>query len=76
MYLTRIDLQPQVRAIWRALGDCQQMHRLVSGLFQSGRKESEILYRLRADRGLTALYLYSNTPVDRSALTAGMTFAG
>ena len=76
MYLTRIDLQPQVRAIWRALGDCQQMHRLVSGLFQRGRKESEILYRLRDDRGLTALYLYSNTPVDRSALTAGMTFAG
>ncbi len=76
MYLTRIDLRPQVRAIQRAMGDCQQMRRLVSGLFQSGRKESEILYRLRADRGMTAQYLYSTTPVDQSALTAGMAFAG
>ena len=25
MYLTRIDLQPQVRTIWRALGDCQRL---------------------------------------------------
>ena len=76
MYLTRIDLQPQVRAIWRALGDCQQFHRLARQLFQPGTNAPEILYRLRADRGLTALYLYSNTTVDRSALTAGMTFAG
>ena len=38
MYLTRIDLRPQVRAIQRAMGDCQQMRRLVSGLFQRGRK--------------------------------------
>ena len=74
MYLTRINLQPQVPAIYRALGDCQQMHRLVSGLFQTGRKESETLYRLRMDRGVTALYLYSNMPVDRNALIKGMDF--
>ena len=32
MYLTRIRTpRPQVRAIQRAMGDCQQMRRLVSG---------------------------------------------
>ena len=76
MYLTRIDLRPQERTIQRALADCQQMHRLVSGLFRTGRKESGILYRLRMARGQTALYLYSNTPIERSALMQGMAFAG
>lgn len=76
MYLTRIDLQPQVRAIQRALADCQQMHRLVSGLFGTGRKESGTLYRLRMSCGQTALYLYSSTPIDHSALVQGMSFAG
>ena len=78
MYLTRIDLQPEVREVQRALGDCQQMHRMVNGLFQTARKDAGLLYRLRAERGVTALYLYSNVPVDKSVLAQrnGMTLAG
>lgn len=78
MYLTRIDLRPEMRTIQRALGDCQQMHRLVNSLFQTSRKDAGLLYRLRAEREVTALYLYSNVPVDKAVLHAekGMVFAG
>lgn len=76
MYLTRIDLQPQVRAIQQALVDCQKMHRLVSGLFQTARKDANVLYRLRIEPGRTAVYLYSDMPVNRAALIPGMVFGG
>lgn len=51
MYLTKISLQPQSPNIRRALADCQQMHRQVSGLFGVDRKNGEILYRLRTEQG-------------------------
>lgn len=76
MYLTKIDLQPQVRAIQRAIADCQQMHRLVNGLFQTSRKESDILYRLRIGQNTAAIYLYSSSPINRAALIPGMIFSG
>lgn len=76
MYLTKISLQPQSPYIRRALADCQQMHRQVSGLFGVDRKCGEILYRLRTEQGNYALYLYSAIPVDRSHLLPGMCFAG
>lgn len=76
MYLTRIELQPQIRAIQRALTDCQQMHRLVTGLFQIARKDANIRYRLRIEPGRTAVYLYSDMPVNRAALVPGMVFGG
>lgn len=76
MYLTRIDLQPQLRSVQRALTDCQQMHRLVSGLFQTARKDANVLYRLRMEAGRTAIYLYSDLPVNRAAMVPGMAFGG
>lgn len=76
MYLTKIDLQPQMRAIRRALTDCQQMHRLVNGLYQTSRKDSDILYRLRIGQNTAAIYLYSSSPINRTALIPGMIFAG
>ena len=42
-----------------ALSDCQRMHRLVSALFGEGRKEQNVLYRVRVLRGAVQLYLYS-----------------
>ena len=76
MYLTKISLQPQSPHIRRALADCQQMHRQVSGLFGVDRKTGGILYRLRTEQGSYALYLYSAIPVDRSRLLPGMCFSG
>ena len=76
MYLTKISLQPQAPHVRRALTDCQQMHRQVSGLFGTDRKKGDILYRLRTEQGSCALYLYSAMPVDRSRLLPGMNFAG
>lgn len=76
MYLTRIDLHPQVRAVRRAMADCRQMHRLLSGLFQSSRQQAGLLYRIRMGQGVTAVYLYSNAPVNRTAFVPGVDFAG
>ena len=76
MYLTKISLQPQLPHIRRALADCQQMHRQVSGLFVVDRKNGGILYRLRTEQGGYALYLYSAIPVDRSRLLPGMRLDG
>lgn len=76
MYLTKISLQPQSPNIRRALADCQQMHRQISGLFGVERKNGDILYRLRTERGVCALYLYSAMPVEQSRLLPGMDFDG
>ena len=76
MYLTKIDLIPQQRGIRQALGDCQQLHRMIMGLFESDRKSSGVIYRVREDRYALAIYLYSNRPVNREHLLPGMHFSG
>ena len=76
MLLTKIELSPQRREIQRALGDCQQLHRIVMGLFGSDRKSSGVLYRVREDSHTLAVYLYSNRPVNRERLLPGMRFSG
>ena len=38
MYLTKIDLIPQQRGIRQALGDGQQLHQMIMGLFESDGK--------------------------------------
>lgn len=76
MYLTRIDLMLRQRAIQQALGDCQRLHQMIMGLFESDRKSSGVLYRVREDRYAAALYLYSNRPVNRERLLSGMHFYG
>ena len=45
MYLTKIDLIPQQRGIRQALGDCQQLHQMIMGLFESDRKSSGVQVR-------------------------------
>ena len=76
MYLTKIELDIRHRGIQRALGDCQQLHRLVMGLFGTDRKSAEVLYRLRLHRGGPAIYLYSQLPILPDRLVPGMAFGG
>ena len=76
MYLTKIDLSIGNRGIQRALGDCQELHRMVMGLFETGRKDAGVLYRLRERGSERAIYLYSARPVQKARLLPGMRFSG
>ena len=76
MYLTKIDLPSQDRRILRALNDCQQLHQMIMGLFESDRKSSGVLYRIREDGHALSVYLYSNRPVHRERLLPGMCLSG
>lgn len=76
MNLTKITLPLANRSIQRALRDCQQMHRLIMGLFDTDRASADVLYRLRSDPGAISVYIYSSSPVKRDRLVQGMKFAG
>ena len=49
---------------------------MIMGLFESDRKSSGVIYRVREDRYALAIYLYSNRPVNRERLLPGMHFSG
>lgn len=76
MYLTKLELERTNRRIQTALADCQQLHRLVMGLFETDRKGSGVLYRLRMQDRALSLYVYSDVPVDQTHLLPGMQFSG
>ncbi|MDO5785606.1 MAG: type I-E CRISPR-associated protein Cas6/Cse3/CasE [Eubacteriales bacterium] len=76
MYLSKISFQLNDRGIQAALADCQKMHQLVTGFFGTDRKSSNILYRVRMDRGQHAIYLYSDLPIDETRISARMTLDG
>ena len=76
MYLTKIELSIQNRGIQRALGDCQELHRIVMGLFEASRKDAGVLYRLRERGSEAAIYLYSAQPIQKDRLLPGMQFSG
>ena len=63
VYLTKLMMPLTSRAAAMALGDCQRMHRLVSGLFGAQRQEDHVLYRISPSGGSIRLYLYSDGPV-------------
>ena len=76
MILTKIEMHlsdPSARADLR---DVQRMHQLVTGLFQTARQDSDILYRVRAHGAAISLYMYSSTPVEQSRLLPYMLLAG
>lgn len=58
------------------MGDCQQLHQMIMGLFESDRKSSGVLYRIREDGQARAIYLYSSRPINQDRLLAGMHFSG
>ncbi len=76
MYLTKIELSTANRTTWRALGDFQQLHRLVMGLFGTDRQTAHVLYRVREEQRQIALYLYSDRRILREKLLGFMTLSG
>ena len=76
MYLTRIDLDSHNRGLLHAVGDCQQLHQIIMRLFESDRKSADVLYRVRKDSRMLAVYIYSNRAIDRERLLPGMNLAG
>ena len=76
MYLIRIDMERSSRAVRSAMADCQQMHRLVMGLFEKERQQADVLYRIK-DQGMNiSLYIYSAIPVQEERLIPGMKLGG
>ena len=76
MFLSKIGLSLSDPGIRSAMYDGQKMHRYVTGLFQTARKDNDILYCLREQGGTPDLYIYSAVPVDRKSLRSGMKFEG
>lgn len=63
MYLTKMELELSNPGIRAALRDCQKMHKLVTGLFGTQRKDTDVLYRSRIKGTSVELYLYSRQPI-------------
>ncbi len=76
MYLTKIDLELSNRTVCAALGDCQKMHRLLNGLFDSSRQDVQLLYRVRGRGRDCSVYLYSSCPIRPEKLLPFMTLEG
>ena len=76
MYLTKIDLELSNRTVCAALGDCQKMHRLLNGLFDSSRQDVQLLYRVRGRGRDCSVYLYSSCPIRLEKLLPFMTLEG
>lgn len=76
MYLTKIQLDMRTRNLRNAIWDCQRMHRHITGLFGSARREKNILYRLNPGTATSTVYLYSDIPVSEDNLLPGMQLSG
>lgn len=61
MYLIKINIPKQ--AAKSLLADCQKMHQFVTGLFDTDRKSSQILFRTRTTPQTLSLYIYANRPI-------------
>lgn len=78
MYLSRLMLNPRVRAVRRDLADCQALHRTVMSLFgttqgEEARARLGLLHRLETNprTGQVSLLLQSAAPPDFDALPPG-----
>lgn len=76
MYLIRIDMERSSRTVRSAMADCQQMHRLVMGLFEQERRQADVLYRVKEQGMSVSLYIYSAVPVQEERLVPGMKLGG
>lgn len=70
MYLTRMTLNVQSRAVRRDLTDCHQLHRTMMSAGRTARADSGILYRVESDvrTGRVMLYVQSRVQPDWSRL--------
>lgn len=60
MFLSKVEIdrfRPEVRS---ALADCQQMHRLVTGMFGKDRESAQALYRTNIVGNKLNIYIYSH----------------
>jgi len=80
MYLSRLLLDPQSRAVRRDLADCQELHRTIMSAFpqtqkpdESARERFGVLHRLEVERRQNRLILYvqSREEPDWSHLAPG-----
>lgn len=76
MYLSRIDLNLSDPRVRNALRDAQQMHRLLTGLFNMSRSDNDLLYRCRIIGGHVSVYMYSNTAILRDRILSCMQLRG
>jgi CRISPR system Cascade subunit CasE len=76
MFLSRLKLNPLLRAVRRDLSDCREMHRTVMSVFPAGagetpRHEYGVLYRIDTpNNGLPQLYVQSEVIPDWTRLPA------
>lgn len=60
MYLIKVEMDR--RDARHLLADCQQMHRMITGLFGTDRQSSQILYRTQLAQNRLKVYLYAQNP--------------
>lgn len=63
MYLSKIEIDRRNSEIRKAIADCQQMHRFVTGLFGTDRESAQALYRTNMVGEKMQIYIYSRQPV-------------
>lgn len=73
MYLTKILLELTNPVFRLALSDSQKLHIFVTKIFNSSRKDSEILFCKRTCGNMLELYMYSKKQVMQDRLLPGMT---
>lgn len=62
MYLIKVEMDR--RDARHLLADCQQMHRMITGLFGTDRRSSQILYRTQLVQNRLRIYLYAQNPAE------------
>lgn len=76
MFMTKFHLDLSTPAIRVALWDAQRMHQIVTTIFNSSRKDSNILYRINYRQTSAYLYTYSDTQANRELLPVGVSIEG
>ena len=72
MHLTKIDIDFRRAAAREALLDAQVMHKALTALFGTSRKDGDILYRLNHGVQSASVYVYSNIPAAEGTPVDGM----
>lgn len=66
MYLIRIEMPLQSKEVMNCLRDAQQMHQLITRIFDSPQNKNHILYRLTVRQMRLMVYVYSDVPVSKN----------
>lgn len=66
MYLIKAEMDRNLPEVRAALTDCQKMHQLITKLFDTDRKSSQILYRINLVQNKLNIYMYANKPANNN----------